>query len=165
MEDSTMRVPLLGRGGSVRGYALVDAKDYDAVARRRWFLTGGYAYRHEARNGKQVSVYMHRELMGLAQGDARQVDHINRNGLDNRRSNIRLVTAAENRQNQGHQRGSATGVRGVYWRPDIRKYVALVQVRYQRHYLGLFETLGEADAAACGGRARLMAHSPEAGEV
>lgn len=86
-----------GRDSSVRAYALIDAEDYELVVGHRWWLsTAGYAF---AKGADGRSVLMHRLLMGCARGDQREVDHHNRNRLDNRRSNLRFCTHAENMAN------------------------------------------------------------------
>jgi hypothetical protein len=98
------RVPLKDRYGNVRAWALVDAEDLERVnAYGRWSLKvqkvgPGYACRRAAR-GEPV-LYLHRVIvMGVEPGDAREVDHISRDTLDNRKSNLRLCTHAQNRQN------------------------------------------------------------------
>lgn len=62
-------------------------------------------------------VLMHRFIMGLEPGDKRQVDHINHNGLDNRRSNLRVCTPAQNKANtgvtNGPKRQNISGFKGV----------------------------------------------------
>lgn len=81
-------------GGS-DAVALVD--DVDRFqAGHRWSLhTGGYAFRRE--HGR--SIYLHREILGLRPGDGLVADHVNRDRLDCRRLNLRVVTPAGNAQN------------------------------------------------------------------
>lgn len=86
--------------------AIVDDADYKWLSRWKWCAhqtTRGvfYVRRGASRNGKIQSILMHRQIMGLVVGDGKEVDHINRNPLDNRRCNLRLVTRKENCANRG----------------------------------------------------------------
>ena len=66
-------------------------------------------------------IRLHRLILGLEEGDKIWVDHRNRNGLDNRRENLRLVTPSQNAQNTGVTSRTTSGVRGVtYERPRKR---------------------------------------------
>lgn len=86
-------------------YALVDDEDYAELAKYRWKAkpNGGgnhvYAIRTQAIDGKTVDVRMHREVLGLARSDPRDVDHINHNSLDNRRENLRACSRSVNIKN------------------------------------------------------------------
>jgi hypothetical protein len=76
----------------VMGLALIDDEDYDLVKDINWSFRSGYVC------GGARS-YMHRLVMGLERGDGKVVDHINRNRLDNRKSNLRVGTQAQNNTN------------------------------------------------------------------
>src|SRR5689334_16738634 len=89
-------LPLIGRGKVVRAYAMVDADDYYPVSQYRWhWRRGGYVGRWEEEGDLRL---LHREIMGLPPGRGVLVDHKNREPLDNRRCNLRLVTDKENAQ-------------------------------------------------------------------
>jgi hypothetical protein len=85
--------------------ALVDDDDYAAISQFRWRgVRDGktfYAVRTARIDGKVVCVRMHRAIMEFPECF---VDHKNRNGLDNRRSNLRLATNAQNQMNADKQR-------------------------------------------------------------
>lgn len=107
MAAAVIEIPLRGRSGQVRAVALVDDEDQE-LAELRWCLAGDYVKR---RDGKRF-VFLHREIMGLKAGDPREVDHENGNPLDCRRSNMRVVTHAQNQQNLTKARGRSA-FRGV----------------------------------------------------
>lgn len=154
--DGAVLIPLRARDGSVRAYAIVDAADADWVNQSRWNLvTKGYAQRAVRVGDRQRFRTMHRELMGLVPGDGLEVDHINRNKLDNRRSNLRVVTRAENAQNMPKYRGSSSRFRGVYLDRSTRKWRANIRIAGRVRSLGCFDD--EMEAARVAREARLAA--------
>jgi hypothetical protein len=67
------------------------------------------------------------------------VDHINHNGLDNRRKNLRVVSQSENMLNRGGlDANNSSGFRGVFWDATKHNFIAIVEVRGKRHRLGRF---------------------------
>ncbi len=114
--------------------AMISREDSQLVLPHKWHAVrcgGGKLY---ARRG---NVYMHRLLMAGRLADGLVVDHINGNGLDNRRENLRVVTPAANTRNlQAYN--SSTGFRGVF--AQHGKFVAKVASTY----LGFYESAVEA---------------------
>jgi hypothetical protein len=135
LSRSVVRIPL----AEVDSFALVDPRDAH-LADWAWRLhTDGYAVRYE-RSGR--SVYLHREVLGLRSGDGLQCDHINRDRLDCRRANLRVVTNAQNSQNRPKRSGN---YRGAYFHPKRQKWIARVKLDYQPYWLGFYDS--ELDAA------------------
>ena len=108
---------------------------------------------------------VHRVILGAPRGVA--VDHIDHDGLYNKRSNLRLVTQSENQQNRpAANRNSKSGIRGVYFHQQRNKWVAVTSRprstgRARLLWLGQFDTVEAATAAAVAGRAQFMTHSNE----
>jgi hypothetical protein len=143
-----MREILLGHRGPQKGKskALVDDADYDWLMQWKWSVSRHgntfYARRQVlAAEGKHRSVYMHREIARLKLEDGEGVDHINHNGLDNQRANLRVVTAQENQFNR--RRVS----KGYYWLKANRKWRAQIKVNYRTIHLGLVDDPNEAHQA------------------
>lgn len=114
---------------------------YDLVASKKWHYAQGYA-RTNIRNGdKWKLVTMNRFIMSSPQG--LDVDHINRDTLDNRCSNLRAVSRSLNKHNGNLYTSNKTGFRGVYKRPSGH-FVATITVKGKRHYLGFHKTLEDA---------------------
>ena len=138
-------IPLHAKDGSARAYVIVDASDYERLAQHRWCLSGvGYAMR---RGPNETKIYMHRELLGLERGDPRQSDHINRVRTDNRRSNLRIVTGAQNSHNVKPRFGGSSRYRGVCWNGKRKKWAAYGIADGRQIFLGHFGS--EEDAAQC----------------
>lgn len=92
---------------------------------------------------------VHRWILGLSKGDGKIVDHISGNKLDNRRSNLRVVTPAKNGANKrAHGR---SGFRGVY-QISKNSWEAKATLNYQVHHLGYFGSPQEAYEAGAAWR-------------
>ncbi len=138
-----------------RGYAaIVDDEDFESLAQYRWraninrkYSKTVYAIRSvHFGNGKQKTVSMHRLILKAPPNF--EVDHMNGNGLDNRRSNLRLVTRTQNAQNRSQTKGSKLP-KGVFYIPKMktRKFRATIWANKKIHPLGFYETLEEAKEA------------------
>lgn len=92
--------------------------------------------------GKKPSILLHRLL--LTPPKDIQVDHIDGDGLNNRRSNLRLATAAQNSWNTGLKRTNTSGHKGVSWRADRGKWQVHIRVNGERLSLGHYEELQDA---------------------
>lgn len=145
--ENTLMIPL------TRGqYASVDSNDYADLAQYNWYITGGYACRSLPRvNGKKHSESMHQRITGFQWS---QVDHINHNTIDNRRSNLRDGTL-HNRKNRFPQ-GGTSQYHGVSWYPKYQKWVVKIMVQGERVHLGYFDD--EVDAAQAYDEASLLHH-------
>lgn len=112
--------------------ALVSEEDEATVRQFRWYLSNGYAF-------SQRAGMLHNFLMGTVP-DGFQVDHINRDKLDNTRENLRVVTVSENLLNRPVYKNSQSGFRYVNWREDRARWVGKPPGNPRRH----FRTVGEA---------------------
>lgn len=156
---ATGRIPLRSRDGCVRAVAIVDLEDAAWASQWVWSLVNGYAQRSRIVDGRRIAVRLHRELLGLMPGDGLDGDHINRDKLDNRRSNLRVVPRGSNVQNVASHRGSSSAYRGVSWVKRDRKWHAKISVYGRETSLGYFEDEAEAAEAARHARLRLMPYA------
>lgn len=122
--------------------ALIDNEDYKRSKQYKWFFsTTGYAVRSTHNGKKGGTVYLHRYLLNAPRDKV--VDHINGNKLDNRRSNLRLVTATDNKRNRVTAR-SKSGQVGVYWSKQNKKWNAQIGIDGKSKSLGFFDDLEKA---------------------
>lgn len=137
-----------------QGYkALVDDEDYDRVmAAGSWSVcvkpNNLYALRGVRKaGGGWTTIRLHNFVTGW-----RFVDHINENGLDNRKTNLREATHATNGRNVGPRATNTSGFKGVTWSKRSRKWAARIQVDGRSIYLGVHVDIKDAarayDAAA-----------------
>lgn len=127
---------------------IIDEEEYTSVMKNRWrvFFNGFtfYAVRTVSLHGHRTTLYMHRELMGLVAKDGKYVDHINRNGLDNRKSNLRIVSPLINTLNRKLQKNNVSGYRGVSWDNRTGKWRAAIQYNRKHKSKGYYNNLLEA---------------------
>ena len=125
-------------------YALVDGADYEQLSLFKWHVLRSnntcYAV-HTLKDGR--AILLHCQIMNPPK--CMQVDHINHNGLDNRRHNLRLCTISQNHQNGNSHKDSISKYKGVSWHSDAHKWYATIYANKQANYLGLFNK--EIDAA------------------
>lgn len=133
-------------------FALVDDEDYDWLMQWKWNADKigkrYYAFRGRTIHGKHITISMHRAILGLQPGDKREVDHINGNGLDNRRCNIRDVSHQENQCNRH-------GAKGYTWYAPYRKWRVRLKTKGVETHIGYFDDTGEAHAAYLAAKAEL----------
>lgn len=163
MNPVAVRIPLFLKRALV-AYATVDAANYHLVAPYVWHLHNkGYAAAtgHPVQGRRGRTVLMHRLVLGLTEADQCS-DHINQNKLDNRRSNLRVLTAAQNNQNRRGKRGSTSAFKGVHFRAGRKPWLASVKAHGKRYCLGAFATEREAAEVAAAKRAELQPFSQDA---
>jgi hypothetical protein len=148
VEEDVAHVPL------TQGYeAIIDAEDVHLVEGYNWCVKKDtcritqYALANFKSQRSYTLVRMHRVLMGVNDSKV-HVDHINGNGLDNRKINLRLATNQENLFNSRKPRNNSSGYKGVSWSKSMNKWMASIQMS-KRLYLGAFDCPKEAYEAYC----------------
>ena len=124
--------------------ASVDDEDFDSLSIHKWYYhSEGYAARRE--KGTNKMIFMHRQILGTPKGF--DTDHINCDGLDNRKCNLRLASRAQNLFNVKIGRGNKSGYKGVSWHKAAKKWEACIKANGKKLYLGCFATTELAAAA------------------
>jgi HNH endonuclease/AP2 domain len=144
--------------------ALVEDEDFEVISQYKWYawvkryhdgkINVEYAFRSiKLPNGKRSTISMHRTIMGLKHADLEidhylEIDHINTDGLDNRRSNLRIVTKRENYANSRkqpflHGKPTSSQYKGVSWNKKRLCWTA----QAQNIHIGSFASEEEAARA------------------
>jgi len=134
-------------------FAIVDAEDYHRLSKYKWCLSRtphtNYAMRRtkgkrvKGKRVKRKSIMMHRFILNAPRHLV--VDHINHNGLDNRKKNLRLCTRAQNNRNSRSFRKKTSRYKGVSWDKRRKRFLACIRCNGKYYYLGRFKS--ETDAA------------------
>ena len=144
-------------------YAIVDPEDYGRLVRLRWRATKSrntcYAIRSITVSGKRSFEMMHRVIMKEELAKIPRhlrkdtlIDHINHDGIDNRKANLRLATRAQNSRNRRPVGRGSSQYKGVRCRESDGVFIAEIRAGRKRIYLGCYKSEIEAakayDAAA-----------------
>ena len=130
-----------------KGFALVDDEDYELVSQFRWHRWQGarvaYAHRGLWIPGRPYSQQkMHMLITGWP-----ETDHINHDGLDNRRVNLRPATRSQNNAHQRRRKDNVSGYKGVYWHKRDQRWCACVNKDGRLRWSKLFADPEEAARA------------------
>jgi hypothetical protein len=143
--DEMIEIPLTQ--GQV---ALIDDEDAH-LAEFNWFAEKRektyYASRNKPKKGKKNLgvIRMHQAILAAPAGF--EADHINGNGLDNRRCNLRVVTKRQNQRNKSVARTSRSGYKGVSWHKRTGRWRADIKLESGQKWLGVYATPEEAARA------------------
>lgn len=139
------------------GFAIVDDEDFERLSKYSWRISkeraNNYAIRYA---GNRINIQMHREVLGLSPQDGKFGDHINGNGLDNRRLNLRVATRAQNNTNKRPKKREHTRFKGITWLKKKRAWFVQIGHNKKNYYLGSFKS--EIEAARAYDRAAKKLH-------
>ncbi len=131
--------------------ALVDDDDFDLVSTFKWCASQDrrtwYAQSVHRVNGRRVHVRLHRIVLGV-NDRSQQVDHVNGNGLDCRRCNLRIATSAQNAMNRKTRVDSKSGMKGVKQSHGcLNRWTAHIKRDGRHIHVGSFSTPEDAARA------------------
>jgi hypothetical protein len=145
-------------------FSIVDDEDYIDLNKYKWFAVRGTKNNsfYAARSYMGKHQYLHRYLM-VVNNRLLQVDHIDKNGLNNQRCNLRVCTHSENMKNRAKKKNSGSKYLGVYFQKATKdnkritdKYIVRIQYNGKNRYIGTFKT--EIDAAKAYNKVAAEAH-------
>lgn len=133
--------------------AFVDKKDYEGLMKFKWHSHESrgtfYAMRNSTKDaqGKTHMIRMHRVIMNTP--DGMETDHVDGNGLNNTRANLRVCTRSQNAMNKGAYRNNTSGFKGVCFNKRKNKWQAQINIYGNQTHLGYFPTPELAYEAYC----------------
>lgn len=143
IEGEIAYMAITNRAGEVRAEAIVDAALISWLSRWRWSLAStGYVVCSRVIDGRNVQTLLHRLIVDAAKGDGTEVDHRNRNRLDNRRANLNHTTTAINNKNRANPPTSR--FTGVSWCKRTERWQAHIYRNSKTVALGRFDSEHEA---------------------
>ena len=134
-------------------YAKVDNSDFDLLDGWSWCVLSGnnnklYAKRAVPNGaGKQKFITMHSSIMKTPKG--MEIDHIDGDGLNNQKSNLRICTHSENIKNRTKSKNNKSGFKGVCWNKEKKKWKVYISSNKKLFHLGYFLDKEEAYKAYC----------------
>lgn len=141
--DGTSYMYLYDNRGIYKEKTLIDTEDIEKILKHKWCLNPqGYV---------MGPLYFHkplaRYLLNCVDDSDIYVDHINRNTLDNRKSNLRKCTPQQNNFNKGKQSNNTSGYKGVYYSTNKKNWIASIKKGDMTKRMGPFSTKEEAAIA------------------
>lgn len=132
-------------GKYAKDECLIDDQDYANLSKYTWYISKqGYVYRNQSKeerksSGNSNTKRLSRLLLCAKEGE--QVDHINGNKLDNRKSNLRIATHAQNQRNRPKFKRHASSIyKGVYWHNKKRIWRTSISYENKIIYIGEFKS-------------------------
>lgn len=133
-----MKKIILSRGMS----AVVDENDFVELNKMKWYVLNSRGKFYAVRTVGKGVMQMHRQILNAP--TEKEVDHINGNGLDNRRSNLRLADRFQNNQNSSLRKDNSSGYKGVDFYKKLSKWRSYINCQKTNIHLGYFSTKEEA---------------------
>lgn len=122
---------------------ILDLEDFDKIKDYCWF-EDGHGYVNARAKDVDKTIKMHRLILGLDFGDTDIVDHINHNGLDNRKINLRICDKSKNAMNAEIQSNNVSGVCGVSYDKEFDGWRAYITKNNKRYDLGIYKKIDDA---------------------
>lgn len=133
---------VIGYTSNTNKQFIFDADDYEKVSKYHWYEeTNGYIRSSGKR--KEDRFHIHRLIMGFP--DGMNIDHINHNTFDNRKSNLRIVTVSQNAMNHILGARNTSGATGVVWVKSRNNWKAEIKLNGETIYLGSFDKFNDAE--------------------
>lgn len=128
---------------------VVDDEDFDELSKYKWYaIRNGrtfYAGRKiNTEKGRRI-LFMHNCILSTTKETT--VDHVDCDGLNNQKSNLRLAVGGQNNMNRRTPRNNTSGFKGVSFRKDIKRWAARIRIEKVDLHLGFYDTPQEAHSA------------------
>lgn len=137
-------------------FALIDDDDFENISQYKWYALKSrntfYAYRQKWMNGKTISTIMHRMILNAPNGY--EVDHINFNGLDNRKCNLRIASRSQNQANRPKTWDGTSKYKGVHWHKLNKRWIVQITIEGKNINCGAYKD--EIEAAIAYDRAAIQ---------
>ena len=151
-----MKLKLVNHGKLKGSHALIDKEDFEKVSKYRWIARQSkervYVQHLFLKNGKWSVLHLHRIIMRAPKG--MDVDHINGNGLDNRKRNLRICTRSQNLMNGKKKRKNK--YKGTSWDKRKKKWEAFIGYNHKKISLGYYKKAKEAGKAYNAGAKKIF---------
>lgn len=134
---------LIDKNNEICAKALIDLDDVDKVKNIKWHRSDLQRSTYYCLSNDPEWKRIHRLIMGVTDKNI-VIDHINHNGLDNRKSNLRICTSGQNTCNCLTSKNNKSGHKGVYWSKERKKWCAQISINNKTKGLGRYDTIEEA---------------------
>ena len=149
LEDNITKIVLRDKYQNINGYCVIDTEDYDKVKMYKWYLSGGYCVTKGIDKNNGIDIYC------VIFNNIHAYDHINNDKLDNKKSNLRIITSHQNAMNMSKKCTNTSGVVGVKpQNPNSPRWIAGITYNYKNIWLGSYYNFDDAVLARLKGEVK-----------
>lgn len=141
--DDHAEIYLINKDNEICGKCLIDLEDINLVKNIKWHKSELQRNTYYCLSNDKQWKRIHRLILGITDTNI-FVDHINHNGLDNRKSNLRVCTNQQNNCNCKIPKNNTSGCKGVYWSEERQKWCAQITINNKTKSLGRFKNYEDA---------------------
>lgn len=143
LHDNYAEIYLINKNNDICAKALIDLEDVEKVKNIKWHRSDLQKNTYYCMSNNLQWRRLHRLILNITDPKV-FVDHINHNGLDNRKVNLRICTNQQNICNCNTPKNNTSGHKGVYWSQDKQKWTVQVTINNKTKYIGRYDTLEDA---------------------
>lgn len=148
IEGSIVKIGCYRLDGEFRGYAIIDTEDIEKCKPYKWCIVEDkYVVAKPYGDSNGTNVKLHNIVMDHNSVKNENIDHIDNDGLNNRKSNLRVCNHSENLCNKHSQKNNTSGYKGVSWQKNQGYWSAKIQKDRKKYHLGFFDDPWEAAQA------------------
>ena len=130
--------------------ASIDNEDFELISQYKWCVSKkhsiSYAITSAIKNNIKTTLKMHRLIMKIVDPKI-QIDHVDGDGLNNQKLNLRICTSQQNQRNRQKNKVSSSKFKGIWWDKRVKKWQVSIQIGKKRKHLGYFHNEIEAAKA------------------
>jgi len=144
IKEDICLIYLYDKQNNKKAEAIIDVEDYDRCSQYKWT---GYVSRYTMAVASNSVGQLSNFIMNFTPTPMQVVDHIDGDGLNNRKENLQICSTQQNQLKKRMQKNNTSGYRGVTWYENYNKWLSQIYYDNQRHHLGYFLTKEEAALA------------------
>lgn len=143
IKEDYAEIYLINRDNEVCEKCLIDLEDIELIKNIKWHKSELQKSTHYCISNNKQWKRIHRLILGISDPNI-FIDHINHNGLDNRKSNLRICNNSQNLCNCSIPKNNKSGCKGVYWSNERQKWCAQITIKNKTKSLGRYTNYEDA---------------------
>jgi len=132
---------------NTKTFAIIDKDDFEKIKDYRWYSSGGNNKKYvmtSSFGNPRKKIQLHRVIMNVENDNSVEIDHIDRNPLNNKKSNLRICKHSENSRNTSIPKNNKSGFTGVFFTNSLKKWTAKIEYNKKQIVLGNYNNKEDA---------------------
>lgn len=144
LHNDYIEIKTYNRIGTYKESFYIDNKDYNIIKNYKWYTTKNRKSKRVLTHFNNTNILLSRFILGINKHD-KIIDHIDNNGLNNRRSNLRICNNSQNLHNISIPNiNNSTGTRGIDYHKNTKKYRVRIKLNYKSYLIGYYKNKKDA---------------------